>query len=168
MTLRHTSLLGFSALLALGACTSGPKIDNGQYWQRTDVSEAIYVEGPKAQQILNRDISHCVVELRELEGLGSIKDAIPTDKSGKILDPDEREVADWDSPERDGSLLSEHSNYHDFDGCMRFNGWERIKYVPYKVAAKSRKTWFTSHVDFGSDPADAPLNPPTKEQQYND
>lgn len=159
MTLRTKSFfLSFSAIIALSACASGVKIDDGQYWQRKSMSDAIYAEGPKAQQMLNRDISRCVVELRELEGLGSLKDAIPTDASGRVLNPDEKALADWDTPERDGALLAEHGNYHDFEGCMLSKGWERIKYVPYEVADKSRRTWFKSHVDWGVDPRDAPIN----------
>lgn len=167
-------LLGFSALIALGACTTGPKIDGGQYWQRKSMSEAIYAQGPKAQQMLNRDISHCVVELRELEGLGSIKDAIPTDSHGRVLDPDETKSADekaledWDTPERDGHLFAEHTDYHDFEGCMLAKSWERIKYVPYDVAKGSRHTWFESHIDYGSDPANAPLDRPMTDNPYND
>jgi hypothetical protein len=118
--------------------------------------------------MLNRDISRCVVELRELEGLGSVKNAIPTDKSGKLLDPDEKNLSDWDTPERDGALLAEHSDYHDFDGCMMAKGWERIKYVPYDVADKSKHVWYVSNVNYQADPRDAPINPPVTEDQYND
>ncbi len=118
--------------------------------------------------MLNRDISRCVVELRELESLGSIKNAIPTDRSGKLLDPDEKSLAGNDTPERDGALLAEHTDYQDFESCMLAKGWERIKYVPYETAEKSRRVWFVSHVDFGSDPADAPLSPPQEGSPYND
>lgn len=166
---RSKVLFGFPLLLALGACSS-PNIDNGQYWQRTSPSEAIYVEGPKAQQMLNRDISRCVVELRELEGLGSVKDAIPTDRNGKVLDPDEMDkdrLRDWDTPERDGYLFSEHKNFVDFEGCMYTKGWTRVKHVPYEVATKARKSWFQSHVDY-DDPRDASLNPPrVAKKPYN-
>lgn len=157
-----------AALTMLTAC-AGPQIDKGQYWQRVSMSEAIYAEGPKAQQMLNRDISHCVVELRELEGLGSIKDAIPTDARGRVLDPDERELSDWDTPERDGYLLAEHGNYHDFEGCMRDKGWERTKNVPYEVAERARYTWFKTHVGYGEDPRDAAMYKPksTESGSYN-
>ncbi|MBP7721469.1 MAG: hypothetical protein KA155_02930 [Alphaproteobacteria bacterium] len=163
--------LVFASVLALGACST-PNVDNGQYWQRSSVSDAIYTEGPKAQQMLNRDISRCVVELRELEGLGSIKDAIPTDRHGKVLDPDEMdkdELADWDTPERDGHLLAEHTDYTDFESCMMAKGWERVKYVPYEVSTKAQRSWFQSHVDYGKDPRDAPISAPqTTDNAYND
>jgi hypothetical protein len=167
MRFMSKSLLSCTALIALAACTT-VEMDGGQYWQRSSVSEAIYAEGPKAQQMLNRDISRCVVELRELEGLGQVKDAIPTDKSGKLLDPDEKELSDWDTPERDGHLLAEHSDYHDFDGCMLAKGWERIKYVPYDVADKSKHTWYVSHIDYGYDPRDASIQAPHETNEYND
>lgn len=167
MMLRR-SVFALSALLALSAC-AGPKIDGGQYWQRSSMSEAIYAQGPKAQQMLNRDISHCVVELRELEGLGSIKDAIPSNSQGKVLDPDEKKLSDWDTPERDGYLLAEHGNYHDFEGCMLDKGWERTKNVPYEVAERARWTWFRTHVDYGTDPRDAAMYKPksTESGKYN-
>ena len=50
---------------------------SGQYWQRVHTSSALYLRGPKAQQMLNRNIARCVVELRELERLGAVKNAIP-------------------------------------------------------------------------------------------
>ncbi len=167
MRFMSRSFLACSALVALSACST-VKIDDGQYWQRASVSEAIWAEGPKAQQMLNRDISRCVVELQELEGLGAIKDAIPTDRNGKLLEPDERDLSDHDTPERDGALLAEHSDYHDFDGCMLAKGWERVKYVPYEVADASRRTWYKSHVDYGQDPRDAALSAPKKVNEYND
>ena len=61
--------LSVGALAVTGACTPGKSVNDigGQFWQRVSVSEAVYQQGPKAQQMLNRDISRCVVELRELE-----------------------------------------------------------------------------------------------------
>jgi hypothetical protein len=170
MTFRTISLLGFSALVGLAACSS-VEMDDGQYWQRVTPSESIYAEGPKAQQMLNRDISRCVVELRELEALGSIKHSIPTDANGKILDPDEKDkdtLEDWDTPERDGYLLAEHKDYSDFDGCMLASGWERIKYVPYDVSERSQRNWYKAHVDYGYDPRNAPLQPAVTEDGLND
>jgi hypothetical protein len=156
MKLKH-SLFAHSvfalSLLVLSACAgSAPKIDGGQYWQRVSVSEAVYMQGPKAQQMLNRDIGRCVTDLREQERLGLIKDAIPTDYSGRVLDPDENKVADWDTPEHDGTLLTEHTDYHDFEGCMLSKGWERIKAVPFEVAENARRNFYLAHIDYGYDP----------------
>ena len=141
----------FGTALALSAC--GTPVDKaiefgGQYWQRVSVSESIYQQGPKAQQMLNRDIARCVTELRELERLGTLKNAIPTDIRDRVLDPDEKEIYDWDAPERDQSLLAEHGDYHDFESCMLAKGWERTLYVPYDVAKQSREDYLDAHVDY--------------------
>lgn len=133
----------------IGACTSSSinKVaDDGQYWQRISTSETVYLRGPKAQQLLNRDISKCVVELRELERLGSLRDTIPTDSDGRLLNPDEMEIANQDSPERDRYLFAEHKDFNDFESCMLSAGWERVKYVPYDVAEQSGRTYISEHV----------------------
>lgn len=148
--MRSPLLLGLGAVLMLSACGSAvnERIKFGsQYWQRVSSSESIYMRGPKAQQILNRDIARCVTELRELERLGAVKNAIPTDISGRVLDPDETEMAGWDAPERDQHLFAEHSDYHDFEGCMLAKGWERVLFVPYDVSEEARDTYLDSHVD---------------------
>lgn len=121
---------------------------SGQYWQRVHASSAIYTRGPKAQQILNRDISRCVVELRELERLGAVKDAIPEYADGIVLSEAEANLAGWDTPERDDELLAEHTDYTDFEGCMLAKGWERIKYVPFEVAEQSKETYLETHAAY--------------------
>lgn len=122
--------------------------EGGQYWQRVSTASAIYTRGPKAQQILNRDIARCVVELRELERLGAVKDAIPEYAEGLVLSEAEAELAKWDTPERDEHLFAEHSDYHDFEGCMLAKGWERIKYVPFDVAKEAQKNYLRSSVRY--------------------
>lgn len=139
-----------SVLILAAACTPGKSLKDevgGQFWQRISVSEAVYQQGPKAQQILNRDISRCVTELRELERLGTLKNAIPTDIKGRTLDPDQKELADWDSPERDKHLFAEHSDYADFESCMADKGWERVEHTPFDVARKGRENYLRAHVD---------------------
>jgi len=133
-------LLAIAAILAVSACSNAPNYNEAQYWQRTNVSETVYMNGPKAQQILNRDIARCVTELRELERLGMLKDAIPTDYHGRVMDPDKLEILDHDSPERDDHLFAEHTDYQNFSGCMESKGWHRIKAVPFDVSARAIKT----------------------------
>lgn len=172
MMSRSTAFLGLPMILALGACsTSEPA---GQHWQRTSTSQAVYSEGPKADQVLKQDISRCVVELRELEDLGSVKDAVPTDRQGRVLNPDELEdhrraqrlkkeaLDEDDTEERKRALLAEHKGFTDFEGCMNSKGWTRVKHTPYKIDTKARKSWFQSQFgdDVSDDPRDAPLNPP--------
>ena len=148
MSLKRSCLIACSiAITALAACEN-KVIREGQYWQRVSASEAAFIQGPKAQQMLNRDIANCVVELRELERLGSLRNAIPTDVNGRVLNPDEKEMQRWDTPERDGQLLAEHGNYHDFEGCMLSHGWERVLYVPYDIAEKARGDYLRAHKDY--------------------
>ncbi len=122
--------------------------ESGQYWQRVHVSSALYLRGPKAQQMLNRDIARCVVELRELERLGAVRDAIPEYAAGLVLSEDEARIAGWDTPERDEELFVEHANYTDFEGCMLYRGWERIKYVPFDVAEQAQENYKKTHSEY--------------------
>lgn len=147
-----TILILSAATIGLVACSAVPAKKSEQFWQRKSMSEAIYAQGPKAQQLLDRDIADCVTELRELERLHHTKNAIPTDFAGRVLDPDENALADWDAPERDGALLAEHSNYMDFESCMGEKGWERIAHVPFEVAARGRENYKRAKYDY--DPLD--------------
>ena len=149
--MRFSLYLTGIAVLALGACetTQTDIVDKGQYWQRSSVSDAAYQQGPKAQQMLNQDIASCVAELRELERLGQIREAIPANAiSGRVISSDEQALAAWDEPERVKYLLAEHGNYHDFETCMISNGWERVKHVPFDVAHNSRKNYLKNHVNY--------------------
>lgn len=122
--------------------------NSGQYWQRVNASSSIYLRGPKAQQILNRDIARCVVELRELERLGAVKDAIPEYAEGIVLSEAEAHMAGIDTPERDDELYAEHADYSDFEGCMLEDGWERIKYVPFEQAAQAQDNYLSTHEQY--------------------
>ncbi len=141
--------LGLFSVLIVGACAPGKNINQvgGQFWQRVSVSDAAYQQGPKAQQMLNRDISRCVTELRELERVGAVKNAIPVDAQGRTLNPNQQELYDWDTPEREKYLYAEHLDYTDFEGCMMYKGWERIEHAPYDVARKGRENYLRAHVD---------------------
>ena len=139
------------ATLALSDCGTPQAhiVDDGQYWQRSSVSEAAYMQGPKAQQMLNRDIAGCVSELKELERLGEIRNAIPANAhNNKVLSSDELALQSWDEPERVKYLLAEHGNYHDFETCMVAQGWERVKHVPFDVAHNARKNYMKNHVNY--------------------
>ena len=144
------SFLLLGTALTLSACSAfqDDEVENGQYWQRISASDAAYQTGPKAQQMLNRDIGRCVTELRELERLGQLKDAIPADRSGRVLNPDELEMSDNDTPDREGALLMEQSDYHDFEGCMLAKGWERTKFVPYDVYHTSQENYKKARHDY--------------------
>ncbi len=151
MSMKHLHLVITSTvLLGLTACASSEPTEkdlkrHGHYWQRAHVTEAAYMHGPKAQQMLNRDISRCVVELRELERLHAIRHVTPgeTTAQGEAPDPDTPagSLTEWDTPERDGMLRAEHLDYHDFEGCMVAKGWERMEHLPYDVAERARATY---------------------------
>jgi len=148
-------VLTTALLTGLAACCSEPinkqkLIYEPHYWQRVEASSAIYLRGPKAQQMLNRDISRCVTEVRELKRLGAIRHVTPgeIDEYGLVPDPETPEGAmlDWDSPTRDGYLRAEHLEYHDFETCMMERGWERIDGVPYDIADESREDYIDAIV----------------------
>ena len=144
-----TAVLATLAFPALAETVNEAIENSGQYWQRVSASSAIYIRGPKAQQLLNRDIARCVGELRELERLGVIKNAIPKYiDEGRIMSEAEAKLAGIDSPERDQELFAEHAEYHDFEGCMLTKGWERIKYVPYEVATQAREDYLDAHTKY--------------------
>ncbi len=155
-----TGLLIASSALGLSACATGfsqkDLKEKGQYWQRTSASSAVYMRGPKAQQILHRDISTCVVELKELQRLGSIKEAFPAglDQNGFPIDPESPEgnLAKFDTPERDGSLLAEVYDYTDFETCMREKGWQRAEMLPRPRADAARANFTKTILD--------PMEPP--------
>lgn len=142
-------LMGVTATLALTACATEKTThedlrDRGHYWQRSSASSALYLRGPKAQQMLHRDISRCVVEIRELERLGSIRHHLPAEtENGKVKDgkTPEGELARYETPEKDGYLYAEHLDYHDLESCMITKGWERVEHVPYDVGAESREVY---------------------------
>ncbi len=138
-------------LLGLVACTHqvySPEqlIKDAQYWQRTSTTSALYMQGPKAHQTLNRDIARCVTEIKELQRLGYVRQNVPADVVGGQVDPasPQGELAEWESPTREGYLYAEHTEYHDFETCMMNKGWERIKTVPYDVARESRLSFLES------------------------
>lgn len=147
MIMRSFLLLGFALTFSSTAFAGvNDQIETqGQYWQRVHTSSALYVRGPKAQQMLNRDIARCVVELRELERLGAVKDAIPEYAEGLVLSADEAALNGVDFPERDKELFAEHSDYIDFEGCMLAKGWQRIKYVPYDVVQQANENFKRTH-----------------------
>ena len=86
---KHLILSCFS-LLALSACSSlnpsaPPKIEDAKYWQRNSASSSLYLQGPKAQQMLHQNIATCVNEIKELERLGEIRRAIPANYNSCLL-----------------------------------------------------------------------------------
>ncbi len=127
-------------VVVAGVTACSPTLPDKHYWQRADTTSSIYTRGPKAQQMLHRDISRCVSEVRELERLGTIRFNIPAE-SGAVRGDARDKLAEWETPERDGYLRNEHMPFHDFESCMAYRGWERLEHVPYDVAERSRQVY---------------------------
>ena len=142
-------LLSCFSALALGACgtyhRAHPDMEEAKYWQRQNASSALYLQGPKAQQMLHKEISECVTEIGELEKLGELRRAVPahynSGNSAEYRTASQAELNQWDSPARDGYLYAEHLDYHDFETCMGAKGWERVEHLPYTAADKARQDY---------------------------
>lgn len=156
-----SSFLVSATVLGLGACSTAKEVDHeklnnqSQYWQRMSASSAVYMQGPKGQQILNRDIGSCVTEVKELERLGATKEAFPpgVDEYGEAYEEDtpEEKLKDFDTPQREGYLLTEVHDYADFESCMRVKGWERVQYLPYARARSARANYLDTYNTVNSD-----------------
>lgn len=142
-------LVSCFSVLALNACGTHYRkpmdIEDARYWQRNSASSALYLQGPKAQQMLHQDIATCVTEISELERLGEIRRAVPANyNSGNTVEhrtASQETLDQWDSPERDGYLYNEHLDYHDFEGCMNAKGWERVGFLPYTDIDKANQEY---------------------------
>lgn len=138
----------FSAI-AVTACGNNYRkpidIEDAYYWQRKNSSSALYLRGPKAQQLLHQDIASCTNEVTELERLGEIRRAIPANYyTGNTVEErtaSQKTLDQWDSPEKDGYLYGEHLDYHDFEGCMVYKGWERVEYLPHGELERANKEY---------------------------
>jgi hypothetical protein len=170
----HKSLLLLSAfsVLALTACgaSMNKELDeNARYWQRKDTTDAIYQQGPKAQQMLFQDIASCTAHINELQRLGAIREAVPPetfDSHGNPINPDSPEgrLGNWDTPKREGYMRTEYYDYTDFEGCMDNKGWERTKYNNYKTVDRARDTYLDT---IGVERYRAATLSKTKARSYN-
>jgi hypothetical protein len=134
MILRKSLLLVPGLLLVTG-CQS-LQYDSGQYWQRVSPSEQVYQQGPKADQMLDRDIGRCNTEVKELKSLGVVNDPILTDPKGRVLETDElpKKHPNYKNvPKYDITAPPNDRTFHTFDECMYTKGWERVMKLPHKV-----------------------------------
>jgi len=139
-TLLLASCLSVTLLTACGQHHKKmPDMEDAKFWQRNSASSALYMRGPKAQQMLHQDISVCVREISELERLGEVRRAIPTNYNSS--NSAQQKLNQYDTPTRDGYLYAEHLEYHDFETCMNVKGWERVDYLPADDANKARKSY---------------------------
>ncbi len=131
-----------SVFLMLSACMgmgTGQEIGSA-YWQHVDSESALYMKGPKAQQMLEENIATCVREIDELIKLVALRETTPPDthseyhralKASGDLDY-------YDTPTRLGNKKVAHSDFHDFESCMRYKGWERVRYLRYQEGLKAK------------------------------
>jgi hypothetical protein len=150
-----SAVLLAATVLSLAGCANSVAVrkdavrEEPHFWERADATSAIYQRGPKAQQMLNRDISRCVVEIHELERLGAIRQATPAElarEEAESVSNDPRTpegaLARWQTPDHDGNLRAEFLPYHDFETCMINKGWQRVEHVPYEVAEEGRDVYY--------------------------
>lgn len=143
MRLSHLLVLACS-VLALSACSSQREF---HYWQKRDPSSALYLTGVKAQQMLEQDIGECVHVVIEMTKLADVRGKVPApfQPMGSV---DQKEVTDamnglprWDVPEYIRDLRVDHTDYHDFDGCMNHKGWQRVKYVAPETERRANEVY---------------------------
>lgn len=142
MSSKFKMFVAVSGLCALSACAwQGPVAQ--AYWQRVEDRSALWMTGPKAQQELEQNIATCVREVDELVELNALRETMPPDthseyhralKASGDLDY-------YDTPTRLGEHIVSHTDYHDFDSCMREKGWERVKFVRYQARSKANETY---------------------------
>jgi hypothetical protein len=135
-------LLGV-CLTLLSSCADNER----HYWQRTDPNSAIYLTGVKAQQELEQDISECVHTIIELTKLSDVRGHVPS-ATQALGDHDQKQETDdmsklplYDVPEYIRNLRVDHTDYHDFDGCMVYKGWSRVRYVGPEEEKRSKEIY---------------------------
>lgn len=173
----HTIFLAAGAsIFLLAGCHSigGPDLDEAQYWQRANVSDAAFQTGPKVQQMLDRDIARCVTEMRELQNVWALKNPINTAKDGTVAparDAGTRQ-SEPDPKTHDGALLTEYRDYQDFEGCMIAKGWERVRSVNYPDAERGETNYVLSRATYTNPKSDDDEGPDAASRKgpsrYND
>jgi len=138
----YIKILAACGVLALSACAMMPPLGQA-YWQRVEDESALYMTGPKAQQTLDENIATCVREVDELVELGALREKMPPDTNSeyhRALDAS-GDLAYLDTPTRYGDKKVSHSDFQDFEGCMRSKGWERVRFVRYQVAQQAKSVY---------------------------
>ncbi len=129
-----------SSVVMFSACSSMDREVGHAYWQRVDSESALYLQGPKAQQMLEENIVMCVREIDELIKLEALRETTPPDTHtdyNKALQ-DSGDLDYYDTPTMLGAKKVAHSDYHDFESCMRNQGWERVRYLRYQEDVKAK------------------------------
>lgn len=127
------------SVLALAACAvPGPPVHQA-YWQRVEDTSALWMKGPKAQQQLDQDIARCVREVDEMVELDALRETTPPDTHGEYHSALKAsgDLDYYDTPTRLGDHKVAHTDFHDFESCMRTQGWERTKFIRYQTARQA-------------------------------
>lgn len=137
-------ILAGAAALSLAACNSPANsrkyyTDSAAYWQRASTAGVVHMDGPKAQQTLQRDIARCYTEVKELETLGTLRNALPPANT-RYRNPQsqEQQLSQWERDPSQKYALAEKGTFQNFNGCMVEKGWERVEYLPYDISKKDR------------------------------
>ncbi len=130
------------AVTLISGCTPKSKRMADAYWQRIESHSALYLTGPKAQQQLEQNISGCVRVVDELVELEALRETTPPDTHSSYHHALEKsgDLDYFETPARFKDLLVDHSDFHDFESCMRHEGWERVINVRYQQADKATHT----------------------------
>jgi hypothetical protein len=140
-------------------------LKDAHYWQRSNFRESMHADTVQLQEMLNRDISVCTADVRDMNRTNNIRKAMPANKALDKNNP-AATLSEWETPERDGYLRAEHYPYHDFETCMIAKGWERTEDVPKPVVKKSKENyWKTLGVDTKPNPVER--NTPQGESYFN-
>ncbi|MFH1158019.1 MAG: hypothetical protein V1721_03935 [Pseudomonadota bacterium] len=142
MKFMMASILAVGGIVAMSACSPLPPLGQA-YWQRVEDNSALYMTGPKAQQQLDEHIATCVRVVDELVELDALREALPPDTHSeyhRALNAS-GDLDYYETPTRYGAKKVAHSDFHDFEGCMRSKGWERVKFVRYQTSLKSGTTF---------------------------
>lgn len=135
-------LLAAGVIFVVAACSSLPS-GSQAYWQRVEDGSALYMTGLKAQQQLEENIASCVREVDELVELDALRKTLPPDTHSEYHRALKQsgDLAYYDTPTRLGDKKVAHTDFHDFESCMRSKGWERVKVMRYQTIQKSRNTY---------------------------
>lgn len=140
-------LVGISMMALAGSLTGCISQKEYHYWQKTDPNTALYLTGVKAQQMLEQDIASCVHQIIELSKLADVRGRVPSvySPTGSYDQVQAKAEMDrlpyWDVPEYIRDLRVDHTDFHDFDGCMAWKGWERVKYVSPQTELHAREVY---------------------------
>lgn len=139
------TLTAMTGAVLLSACAPQRPVAQA-YWQRVEDRSALWMTGPKAQQELEQNIASCVREVDELVQLDALRETTPPDTHSEYHRALESsgDLDYYDTPSRMGSHMVSHTDFHDFESCMRHKGWERSRFVRYQTDMKARENYIAT------------------------